>query len=959
MGIARPLYRGRTSVAKTTLLDDSPGKVLRSRHFCVFALQLTLWSATANAGINTLTPIGPQGGMIHDVAFHPTDQTIAYAAGERGFYRSLDAGLSWQLIREDIQPRVIAVSSMAPSRVILLAPGPGLFASDDSGETFSLMSDFPEDSQLIRHIEYARNGTLYAIADDQVYQSINAGFLWALRGSIPLEGDVPVNTLDIDPLNPSQLYVTAGAIERYQSADAGATWTPWEAPIGPIADMEIALSNPPRIWFAGGDLRYSDDGGAFYTAVDVSHISFAVEIHPTSTSTIYSGGGRILRRSTNNGSAWSDVPGTARVGAISDIAINPLVPHHILVSGMNGIMGSLDGGNTWTTRNEGLDGVTVSDLIAAPASDRIYARTLYGGVYAISGEDETVAPLGNDELRALYPSTATIFSAGFAVVSGTEDRLFTSLPSGVARSSDSGSSWSLSTDLVAPDVQVMQVANVSTDGAAVLAITNEAVWRSVNGGESFTRSAPVADAESLTSNLAVSASNLSVVYLIGRAPGDSETSALYKSVDAGAQWARVIAPSSSQALRAIAVDPRDENVLYVSNSLNVFKSIDGAQSWSTLGSLSHLHILTGVLALDPRNPDVIYAGAIGQLFRSVDAGETWETTVMDDVSDPYARFVDALAVDPLRSHKVFVGLQTGGVRSISIQPDLSIAASTPATPQAYGTSATSTFSIENLGPFDATGVRIQIELPVAATDVAVSASSGTCTTSANTGTCITPILRVGASAEISVLFTLPTAGEFQITGSVSGDQPDAANSDNTVSSSISVAEVSDVSIQANPMAQVVQGNAIVHAFAVGNSGPNDASNVTATFELNPALGYSSAVASAGSCTISASTATCTIPTVTIGASETITLTTLSANAVGSFTTTSTLTTAGTDLDPADNSAAVSTAVIAASPPSSGGNTGGGGSGGGGGGAMPLWMLLLLACGAGVRTARRQTPQQNT
>ena len=53
--------------------------------------------ATAFAGVNTFTPLGPDGGPVDKVEFHPTDGAVAYLATASGFHRSSDAGVSWQL----------------------------------------------------------------------------------------------------------------------------------------------------------------------------------------------------------------------------------------------------------------------------------------------------------------------------------------------------------------------------------------------------------------------------------------------------------------------------------------------------------------------------------------------------------------------------------------------------------------------------------------------------------------------------------------------------------------------------------------------------------------------------------------------------------------------------------------------------------------------------------------------
>lgn len=64
----------------------------------------------------------------------------------------------------------------------------------------------------------------------------------------------------------------------------------------------------------------------------------------------------------------------------------------------------------------------------------------------------------------------------------------------------------------------------------------------------------------------------------------------------------------SGRVRAIAVDPRDANILYLGAATGgVWKTTDGGASWTPLTD-AQPSLVIGSLALDPANPDIIYAG---------------------------------------------------------------------------------------------------------------------------------------------------------------------------------------------------------------------------------------------------------------------------------------------------------------------------------------------------------------
>jgi len=76
-------------------------------------------------------------------------------------------------------------------------------------------------------------------------------------------------------------------------------------------------------------------------------------------------------------------------------------------------------------------------------------------------------------------------------------------------------------------------------------------------------------------------------------------------------------------LREIAVAPSDNAVLYtVSNhsEAQIYKSVDGAMSWSSGGVLSGW---VYSIAVDPTDPDVVYAGGMGMVYKTTNGGASW------------------------------------------------------------------------------------------------------------------------------------------------------------------------------------------------------------------------------------------------------------------------------------------------------------------------------------------------
>ena len=208
--------------------------------------------------------------QIADLALDPRDPRRLFAAvlghpygpsTERGIYRSLDAGLSWQrvLYRDaDTSGSAVAIDPQHPEVVYAalwqtrLGPwedkneyqgtGGGLFKSTDGGTTWrALTAGLPADlSQTNIAIAPSAPRRLYAAVGTSapgeyssaaglgVFRSDDAGESWVRITSDPRPalriggGDLPV--IRVDPTNPDVLYSTS--VVTMKSSDGGRSWVP-------------------------------------------------------------------------------------------------------------------------------------------------------------------------------------------------------------------------------------------------------------------------------------------------------------------------------------------------------------------------------------------------------------------------------------------------------------------------------------------------------------------------------------------------------------------------------------------------------------------------------------------------------------------------------------------------------------------------------------------------------------
>ena len=180
------------------------------------------------------------------------------------------------------------------------------------------------------------------------------------------------------------------------------------------------------------------------------------------------------------------------------------------------------------------------------------------------------------------------------------------------------------------------------------------VWKTNDAGRTWN---PVFDSQPVASigAITVAAANPQIVY-VGSGEADMRSSlstgnGMYKSTDAGKTW-KQIGLSDSQHIGRILVDPEDANRVYVAalghaygpnQERGVYRSLNGGQSWERI-LFENENTGAVDLAFEPGNPQVIYAalwqtrrppwsiyppsnGPGSGLYRTRDAGEHWQQVV--------------------------------------------------------------------------------------------------------------------------------------------------------------------------------------------------------------------------------------------------------------------------------------------------------------------------------------------
>src|SRR4051794_2952355 len=140
---------------------------------------------------------------------------------------------------------------------------------------------------------------------------------------------------------------------------------------------------------------------------------------------------------------------------------------------------------------------------------------------------------------------------------------------------------------------------------------------------------------------------------------------LWRSLDGGVSFTRTCEGMFVEChVRALAVHPDDARVLYLGTEQGLFRSDDGAEHWQRVGApLDGLQIWS--ILLLPAAPEVILVGTCpARVFRSGDGGRSWSEAAVrmrPDCPRIVHTRVTALLGHPRDAEMVWAGVEIDGV----------------------------------------------------------------------------------------------------------------------------------------------------------------------------------------------------------------------------------------------------------------------------------------------------------
>lgn len=211
----------------------------------------------------------------------------------------------------------------------------------------------------------------------------------------------------------------------------------------------------------------------------------------------------------------------------------------------------------------------------------------------------------------------------------------------------------------------------------------DGLYKTVDGGSNWTKLG--FDTSERIVDVVVNPTNSKEIYVavLGALWGDSEERGVFKTVDGGETWDKVLYVDQKTGCADFAMDPTNPTILYASmwefrrtgwsfesggEKSALYKSIDAGKTWNKIhngfpkGKLGRLGI-----AVAPSNSTILYTVIEAEedtkkgLYRSDDAGKSWEQLNNDFGITVRPFYFSRIVVDPKNSDVVVKGGLFGSI----------------------------------------------------------------------------------------------------------------------------------------------------------------------------------------------------------------------------------------------------------------------------------------------------------
>jgi hypothetical protein len=574
-------------------------------------------------------------GRVNIVHVDPSNSnTIYLGAPAGGIWKSINNGSTWTPLTDELPQ--IGVSGIAVdysnSNVIYIATGDkdaedsysvGVFKSTDggltwnaTGLTFSSINSRAGDIL----IHPTNNQILWCATNNGIYKTTNAGNTWVQVRS----GDFSQGNIRLKPGDPSTVYAVSDN-SFYRSTDSGTTFNQVTSGLPGSSSrllLDVTPANPNYVYIlsantSGGfqGIYKSIDGGTTFTATNTttdvfesnqSWYDLALAVSSTNAEEIYTGCLNV----------WKSTDGGVTVTKMNNWS-SPTAPsythadiHYLGFHGNKLFCGS-DGGiyvssNGGTNFTDLTAGVQISQFYKIAVSKQSAAKMM-GGL-----QDNGGYAYSDNQWKNYYGADGM----DTAINPNNPNQYYGFIQFGGNLYISNNAGNGLSGSVPSPGVEGNWVTPLAINNAGLLFAGYNNLYKLVSGAWVQQNSNSVGSGN--IEEIAIDPSNDNIMYV-------ANGSTLYKSTDLGINFTNVY--SASSAITSIEVHSSDSNIVYLttqSSSGGVFKSINGGTSFSSF-STGLPSIGKNVIAHQGRNTEnPLYVGTTLGVYYRDDSMTSWQ-----------------------------------------------------------------------------------------------------------------------------------------------------------------------------------------------------------------------------------------------------------------------------------------------------------------------------------------------
>jgi len=529
---------------------------------------------------------------------------------------------------------IVHVDPLNPSTIYIGAPAGGIWKSTNNGIGWTPLTDeLPQIGVSGIAIDYSNSNVIYIATGDKdagdsfsvgVYKSTDGGLTWGPTGTLGSSNPSRAGDILIHPTN-NQILWCATNSGIFRTTNAGTSWTRVQTGNFSQGNIRLKPGDPSTVYAVTRDKFYkSTDTGNTFTHIEsnlpTTSGRFVMDVTPANAEYIY-----ILSAKTSSESY-----------------------------AFQGIYRSIDGGTTFTAQNTTTNVLESSqawfDLaigVSSTNADEIYTGCL--NVWKSTNGGEAMSKINSWSA----PTAPSYTHADIHYLGFHGNKLFCGSDGGIYVSQNNGTNF---TDLTegAQIGQFYKIA-VSTQSAAKLMgglqdnggyAYSDNQWKNYYGADGMDTAIDPINSDKYYGfiqyglNLYISnnagnsrASNVNspggiegnwVTPLVANAAGElfSGFDNLYKL--SGNSWVQQnTTPIGTGNLERISIDPSNNNIMYVANGLELYKSTDLGITFTNVYNAPSNITSIEIHSTDSNIVYLTTQGSTGQTLKSIDGGATF------------------------------------------------------------------------------------------------------------------------------------------------------------------------------------------------------------------------------------------------------------------------------------------------------------------------------------------------